>query len=273
MRQPKARGTAVDATRIDGWLERFGGYRVHVSQPGVQQWLGQFHNDHRDLAARILDAVEFFREDHLTNAYQSVFGRLPGWSKRVSERQGRWRFVAFSRHAGESGDRMLHTFRTATGLSAARFNDLFIHRSDLLREQLAVDDTVVFVDDFAGTGDQAVTAWNESLGELLPGRPRIFLVLAVAIAEAVQQIRNQTPMVVKTFRRFRAHDNFFAAACIHFNGAEKASVLGYCNAADQANPRGYGGCGVLLVFAHRCPNNSLPILHANKPTFRGLFPR
>jgi hypothetical protein len=30
---------------------------------------------------------------------------------------------------------------------------------------------------------------------------------------------------------------------------------------------------VLLVMAHRCPNNSLPILYARRPPFRGLFPR
>lgn len=273
MRQPKARGTAVDATRIDGWLERFAGYRVHVSRQRINQWLNRFQNHHRDVAARVLDAVEFFREDHLADAYRAVFGRLTGWSKKPSVRQGRWRFVAFSTHAGESGDRMLHAFRTATGLTAARFDDLFIHRSDLLREQLIADDTVVFVDDFAGTGNQAVTAWNESLGELLPGRPRIFLVLVVAIDTAIQQIRSQTPMAVTAFRRFRAHDDFFAAQCAHFNGPEKASVLHYCNLADAENPRGYGECGVLLVFAHRCPNNSLPILHSNKPAFRGLFPR
>ncbi len=273
MRQPKARGTAVDAPRVDGWLERYAGYRVYVSRARINQWLGQFQNHHRDVAARILDAIEFFREDHLAGAYRAILGRLPGWSKKASERQGRWRFVAFSTRAGESGDRMLHAFRTATGLGAARFNDLFIHRSDLLREELTADDTVVFVDDFAGTGNQAVSAWNESLGELLPQRPRIFLVLVVATDAAIQQIGGQTGMTVKTFRRFRAHDNVFAGECTHFSGAEKASVLHYCNIADAANPRGYGACGVLLVFAHGCPNNSLPILHSKRPAFRGLFPR
>src|SRR5207245_1228910 len=119
-------------------MERFGGYRVHVSQQRIQQWLNQFENGHRDLGARILDAVE-------------------------------------------SSDRMLHTFRAANGLNAERFDNLFIHKSELLRQNLGAADTVVFVDDFAGTGEQAVTAWKESLGELLPGRPRIFLVLAVAI--------------------------------------------------------------------------------------------
>lgn len=273
MKQPKARGIPVDAARIAGWLERFAGYHTHVSQSRINQWFDQFHNDHRDLAARILDAVEFYREDHLAHAYRAVFGRLSGWSRKASKRQGRWRFVAFSRRSGESGDRMLHTFRRAAGLASDRFNELFIHRSDLLRENLSANDTVIFVDDFSGTGTQAVTAWNESLSELLPGRPRTFLVLVVAIHDAVTYITSNTPIQVRAFRRLRAHDNFFATQCTRFNGTEKAGTLEYCTIADAANPRGFGACGVLLVLAHRCPNNSLPILHSNNAAFRGLFPR
>jgi hypothetical protein len=253
-------------------MERFSGYRVHVSRPRIHQWLNQFEND-RDLGARILDAVEFYREDELAHAYSTVFGNLPGWSKKASERHGRWRFVAFSTRAGESGGRMLHTFRAAVGLSAARYDDLFAHPSDLLREKLTPDDTVVFVDDFAGTGNQAVTAWNNALGELLPGRPHMFLILAIALRGAITHITDHTPIKVRAFRHLQERDNLFAAECVHFNGPEKARALHYCTLADAANPRGYGACGVLLVLAHRCPNNSLPILHSNRPEFRGLFPR
>ncbi len=168
---------------------------------------------------------------------------------------------------------MLHTFRTANGLSSKRFDNLFIHKSELLGQNLGADDTVVFVDDFVGTGEQAVTAWKESLGELLPGRPRIFLILAVAIREAIAKIGEETPIKVHAFRKLGEHDNFFAAECVHFGHTEKARALHYCKVADAANPRGFGACGLLLVLAHRCPNNSLPILHSKTADFRGLFPR
>ncbi len=222
---------------------------------------------------RILDAVEFYREDHLTDAYRSVLGRLPGWSRKATEREGRWRFVAFSRGAGESGDRMLHVFRTANRLSGSRFDSLFIHRSDLLREKLKAEDTVVFVDDFAGTGDQAVAAWDESLSELLPDRPRMFLVLVVAVDRAMTRIGNDTPFNVKAFRRLGRQHNLFTPQCVYFSSNEKGRILEYCNQADGVAPRGYGDCGVLLVFAHRCPDNSIPVLHSRGPVFRGLFPR
>ena len=273
MKTPGQPGTPVDADRLTTWVDKFAGYPTQISRPRLTQWLSQFNNNHHDLGARLLDAVEFFREDHVTNAYRSVLGSLPGWSKQATQRRGRWRFVAFSVRSGESGDRMLHTFRVANGLSASRYKDLFIHKPDLLRENLGGDDTVVFVDDFSGTGKQAVDAWNDSLGELLPGRPRTFLVLAVAVTQAMQRISQDTPLVVKAYRHLKAKDNLFADACICYTNPEKTTVLHYCRRADGAHPRGYGDCGILIVMTHRCPNNSLPILHSPSPAFRGLFPR
>ena len=267
MRRPGQRRTPVDERRFAGWLERFGGYRVQVTRARIEQWLKQFAAGERDLAARILDAVEFYRPDQLSNAYRSILGALPGWSRSAAQRQGRWRFVAFGIHSGESGDAMLTTFRIANGLGGAPFNELFIHKADLLGENLGPGDTVVFVDDFAGTGDQVIGAWTESLGELLPGGPRAFLILVAAVEDARRRIARETPLTVRPFRHLRARDNFFAGECTHFRRAEKERILAYCQRADSTNPQGYGQCGLLLVMAHRCPNNSLPILHARGRSF------
>ncbi|MGH2361406.1 MAG: phosphoribosyltransferase-like protein [bacterium] len=273
MRNPRRRGTPLDGERFAGWVERFSGYHSHVSAAEIERWLGQFTADRRDLAARILDAVEFYRPDQLAAAYRSILGALPGWSRNASQRQGHWRFIAFSIRSGESGDNMLAIFRRANNLTGTHFNALFAYKADLLRDNLGPEDTVIFVDDFAGTGDQAINAWNESLGELLPRRPRVFLVLVVAVQQALRRIANETPLRVRTFRHLRERHNFFANECVCFSPAEKRTALSYCRRADQSNPQGYGGCGLLLVMAHGCPNNSLPILHARSRDFRGLFPR
>lgn len=273
MRNPGARGRPLDAERFAGWVQRFAGYHSHVSQTRIENWLRQFTEGDKDLAARILDAVEFYRPDQLADAYRSILGSLQGWSRNASQRQGRWRFVAFSIRSGESADSMLAAFRRANNLTGAHFNELFVYKADLLTENLGPEDTVVFVDDFAGTGDQAINAWKESLGELLPRRPRALLVLVVAVQQALRRITEETPLAVRTFRHLRARHNLFAPECTYFSGAEKRTVLSYCRRAAKSHPQGYGGCGVLVVMAHRCPNNSLPILHARSGNFRGLFPR
>jgi hypothetical protein len=280
VRTPKARGKAIDAERIRVWLDRFDGYRVAVTEERVGSWLGHFRGHDTDLAARVLDSVAFFRSEDMEEALRDMVGRLPGWHKKKARRQGRWRFVAFSISAGESGDTMLHRVRTALGLGGKQYAELFIHKADLLREGLGTDDNVAFVDDFAGTGQQACCAWRgdqgtriTGLAELLPGNPRTYLILVAAGQRAVDRIVRETGMKVVTSKALGPGDDIFSRDCRHFTQPEKDNLLAYCEKADRKGPRGYGDCGFLVVLAHRTPNNSIPVLHANHANWRGLFPR
>ena len=271
MRTPRRRRTPIDTQRITGWVERFAGHRVTISRTKIDTWLQQFNQPDKDAAARVLDAVEFFGPEKLDAAFRSMLDALPGWHRTASQRKGRWRFVPFTLRPGESGDAMLADFRVANKLTSSAFGDLFVYKADLLRERLGPEDTVVFVDDLAGTGDQAVTAWNRDLRELLAGGPRAFLLLVAVVEGAVTRITSQTPLTVRSFRRLRARDNYFAPECAYSSRDEKRTVLSYCQRADPTQPRGYGKCGLLVVMAHRCPNNSIPILHAPSRRFKGLF--
>lgn len=273
MRQPRKRGRAIDNHRIAGWVRRFAGYRQEVSACGVQAWLEQFDQHDRDLAARILDCVTYVTDEQIEGAFRSTLDHLPGWSPNKSARTGKWRFVAYSRAAGESGDAMLHRLRSAVGLTSARHHELFIGRSDLLREDLGPEDTVVFVDDFAGTGRQVSVGWKEVMKELLPGEPRVFLVLVATSAAAKQRIEEETELQVRSRLVLTKSDDVFSRQCKHFSHPERELLLRYCRRANKKNPKGFGDCGFVLILAHKAPNNSIPVLHATHDRWRGLFPR
>jgi hypothetical protein len=198
---------------------------------------------------------------------------MEGWSRDVSRRRGKWRFAAFSASAGESGDSMLHEFRRANNLAGKPYNDLFIHRSDLLREKLSADDTVVLIDDFIGTGDQACSAWDEQFGELLAEVGHVYLIVVAANHTAIDRVNNQTGMQVFAHVRLGAADNVFASECQAFTDQEKTQLLLYCRRASRLYPKGHGDCGLLVVFAHTCPNDSIAILHASSRTWEPLFRR
>jgi hypothetical protein len=245
---------------------------VPVGEAELDAWLGRFDEQDRDLAARVLDAVEFVTNHEMEDAFRTVLQGLPGWSREAGERLGRWRFVAFGAPGG-SGDRMLNLFRVANDLDWPQFSEMFIHKSELLLQGLGPDDTVVFLDDFAGTGDQVCTAWEANLGELLPTDPHAYLVLVGARDDALARISRETRLEPRARYVFDDGDNVFADACPHFEAGDRATLLTYCQRADKKQPRGYGNCGLLVVLAHRCPNNSLPILHARNRRFVGAFPR
>lgn len=273
MRNPMARGTVIDANRIQTWLNAFASYRQAVNEAKLMDWFQQFKSRDHDVAARTLDAVEFVDSTRTVRVFRAALGRLPGWSRNRARRRGRWRFVAFSKSAGESGDTMLHQFRIANGLTATRYNELFIHRSELAQEKLGPEDSVVFVDDFSGSGNQAVTAWNDFLGELLPECGHMYLILVAVSEKAGQRIGAETGLQLVAGEMLTDADNFFSTRCNKFSRGEKEAMLRYCRRADARRPMGYRDCGFLIVFAHNCPNNSLPVLHVRNRHWTGLFPR
>lgn len=273
MRRPQPRGKSIDMARMRLWLEDFAGYRVAVTEGRIERWLRQFEEPDRDLAARLLDVVDFVGNDQIAAAFRETLEGLPGWHRDERQRVGRWFFVAFSGSAGESGDHMLHRFRTANNLGGRRYDSLFRYRSELVSLAPDDNDTVVLVDDFTGTGDQACQAWEEVYRELLPFGPRLYLVLVASSIFARERIRRETEMTPQAHIELGDADNIFSTTCRHFTADEKESILRYCEKADPSKPRGHGDCGFMLVLAHKCPNNSIPILHARRKDWEGLFRR
>jgi hypothetical protein len=258
---------------MTSWTSVFSGYRHSINEQRIDRWLEQFDGAHRDLAARVLDSVDFVTHEQMASSFRETVKIMGGWDPDPNQRQGNWRFVGFSVSSGESGDTMLHKFRLANRLTGKQYNPLFIHKSELLAGNLGHEDTVVFVDDFTGTGSQVTDAWAENIQELLPGNPRIFIVFAAASARARVKIETETSLTVISGIELTEHDDLFSSACVHFTQDEKDVILEYCRRSDRRYPRGYGDCGFLLVFAHNCPNNSIPILHAFNRRWEGLFRR
>jgi hypothetical protein len=181
--------------------------------------------------------------------------------------------VPYSASAGESGDTMTAKFRHANNMAGRKYNELFIYRSDLLREGLGEDDTVVLIDDFVGTGTQVCEAWNEQFGELLTAVGRVYLFVVAACTHGIKRIASEIDLEVVANHHLNATDNLFSSKCSHFTGAEKNALLKYCSKANPDEPKGKGDCGLVVVFAHSCPNNSLPVLSASVKNWEGLFRR
>lgn len=276
MKRPLPPGAAINGQRYKRWIDCFGAYRSQVTTSTIESWLHQFKRADRDLAARVLDAVEFYGQSQIHAAYKQALASLPGWNKEPAQRQGKWRFAAMSSSAGESGDRMLHEFRLANGLDFKKYNELFVSRSELLRQGLGADDTVVLLDDFSGTGTQVCDAWSDpaiSYGEILAGVGTVFLILIAASRAARNKIAADTRIRLLSAHELHEGDNVFSDKCKHFTGEDRERLLHYGKMADNRNPRGFGDCGFLVIFQHRSPNNSIPILHADHDKWCGLFPR
>ncbi len=273
MRPPRTRNSPVNQARKRAWLNDFVGYRSAVNEGRIDEWLEQFATADRDVAARVLDVVEFFGPDRIGHAYRQGLAALPGWHDKASMRKGRWRFVQLSASAGDSGGTMIHHFRLANGMDRSVYDKMFKFPSELVQEQLGADDTVVLLDDFVGTGNQVTTAWKDAFSELVAGAGNVYLLVVAARLGGRDHVRKETGLTVHYGYSLDEGDDFFGERCGHFTAEEKETFKKYCKKANKTAPAGYGGCGLLVVFSHRCPNDSVAALHASHARWRGLFPR
>jgi hypothetical protein len=180
---------------------------------------------------------------------------------------------------------MLYEFRLANGLDSKAFHELFVTRSDLFRQtmlpvddpqRLGPDDVVVLLDDFSGTGTQVCNAWNDpatSFGALLAGVGKVYLIVVAASKAAQKKICDETSLSLVPAHKLTESDNVFSDRCRNFSAGDRAKLLHYGRRANNKEPMGFGECGFVVVFQHRSPNNSIPILHADHDKWTGLFPR
>jgi hypothetical protein len=143
-------------------------------------------------------------------------------------------------------------------------------------QKLGKDDVVVLLDDFSGTGTQVCNAWNDpvtSFGALLAGVGTVYLILVSASRAARKRILDETGMYLVSAHELHEGDNVFSDDCPHFAKLDRTKLLHYGRLASKRHPMGFGKCGFLVVFQHRTPNNSIPILHADNRRRTGLFPR
>ncbi len=159
-----------------------------------------------------------------------------------------------------------------SGLNASRFDDLFKNSTELPHLALTALDNVVFIDDLSGSGNQVCNNWN-TIKELMGSNSKTYLILSAATQTAKDRIGSETDAILIASHNLGDDDNVFSYKCKFFNSMEKITLLRYCRKADGINPKGFGNCGLLFVLSHKTPNNTLPILHANHPKWRGLFPR
>ncbi|WP_150131834.1 phosphoribosyltransferase-like protein [Sphingomonas carotinifaciens] len=261
----------ITGEQVAEWYDRFRFYRHPPSRADLIAWLNQFGTEDVSIAAKLLDQVVIISDRDIQQGYHDALGALPGWHVDEARRKGRWAFVGLGGQA-ESGPAMLHMFREANNLTSDRNQGLFVTPADLPEMKLTAHDTVVFVDDFAGTGEQFSKRWA-LYKELIVGEANIYLFLAAATSQAMELLQPLDDITVQAQLVLPASAGIFNDANEMFTDDEKDRVLRHCKKADGRNPKGWGACGLLLVISRKTPNNSIPVLHAQSRKWTPVFPR
>jgi hypothetical protein len=284
----------VERLDIEHWLANFTGRATDVDTERAHALVLLSHVMYfaeRELR-ELLRAL--FRDHYRYRVVQDIRAKLGGASnvedihRGFDVALGRTRFLALGNPA-ESGTHLLYWFRQENRLS----RELFVHPFELADRSLAdpaatlsdpTIDRLVFVDDFCGSGAQAV----RMASALLPLLRRLastsgvsldisYLVL-FANAKGIAHVRDQRQFdCVETV--FEMDDSYkaFSERARQFTAVpagiskETARAIAetYGKTLSARWPLGFKDGQLLLAFHHNIPNNSLPILWAGQPEQEG----
>ncbi|MDG6929826.1 MAG: hypothetical protein JRN10_01060 [Nitrososphaerota archaeon] len=265
-------------TEIESLTRTFGSY-PSITKVSIQEWLNQFESYDMELGLKILKNVIFFDKTKIYNAYASVHKLLKHiLGKKLSQVY----FIPFGK-ISDSGTHMIYLYKSANNLTNAESMKKFKGVSDIVDLLLADDLIIVYLDDFIGSGMQAIKIWKGTEGRdsaqpfeaHLPNAKKVFLAVVAAYDEGVQKIQKETNGKLEVLYGTSLSDKNKALSpnSQAFTPKEKERINYYCNLTGSLFPTGFNDMQSTVVFEHNCPNDSLSILWCDTPRWKGLFRR
>jgi hypothetical protein len=273
-------------TIVDAW-KVYKGRRIAIED--VRRWLGQLgSNVEQRLMFKLLAKLRFFSEDQIRQ-------RLATLQQMIS------RDVAF-RYEGKVPRLrdIIISYLDSPGKSGFQYAKLYGEENKIYYENIQEparalksargDNTVkalVFIDDFLGTGQSAISyllGMRDELLELEKTRAiPVFLCVVAGFQEAANAIEQELGqknmrLSVRIAEPLNDTDKAFSNQHGIFCDAdecEKAKRLSSDLGArlEPKHPLGYGSSEALVVFERSCPNNTLPIIWSSSNNWAPLFKR
>ena len=252
---------------IDRIFRKFSGY-PDITRTKMELWLNNFKDGDKNLALKVLDNIEYFDSSRIFSACQDILRQVSALEK---GNLSKVYFCNFGSPAG-SGAYMNPMFATANGMNNKKWKNHFVQMHELNSLTAKDDVSIVFLDDFVGSGNQSVYHWPNII-PIVTDNTKVYLGVVAAFEEGIENIRNNTDLNVLCYKRLNDRNKLFSPSNTNFTRTEKNTLERYCRIASPSNPHGYGDCQALVVLAYKTPNNTVPILTVSRKKWNPIFPR
>ena len=158
----------------------------------------------------------------------------------------------------------------------AQTHDIELQITSLEKEsRIASRKTIIFVDDYIGSGESFRKLWAE-IGSYYNENNDYILACLVAHQQGVSAIRSDTPVkIVTATKPVLASDKVFHSKNKKFTIDEKNILKSYCDKMGllQEHRYGFRDTQSLVIMYEGAANNVLPILYHKNNNWSPLFPR
>jgi hypothetical protein len=243
-----------------------------IKPESVSKWARQFQPDELPVVLKLLKAIRYYSSSKVQSMVTELHSRIQAVVSRPVERQ--W-FVPVG-YVAKSGSAIAFFYRKQNDLPAQRF----LMAKDLTSAHFTDGSAVVFLDDFIGSGHQAVQFWWNVVVPMLPKSHVTQFVLGslVGYEEGIKHIEESTKLKVVALDVLDDSDRAFSSTSRAFQNAdERATALAiiqkYGARLYPKFPAGYADSQSVLGFFYSTPNNSLPVLWSTEGGWFPLLPR
>lgn len=264
---------------LDLWLFKIENLQARlkwsISPSRIIKWLENFDAEDIVNAYDLILFLEFITFEEL----QARLDELLNYVIEEIEEHSKIIIVPYGK-LGKSGPMLVYPLKNTVAYQ--KNEQRIILDWDSRNKSTPENSTVIFIDDFIGTGDTFIREYTKSPPgshslETWADRNKIsqrYLLAVVTMFQAKAKIEQICPSIkiVSEFRT-KAFDETHSV----FNATKSAQRLldfssRYGNRI-YSPPLGYKDSQALVVFSHSTPNNTLPIIWVDKPGWKPLYPR
>ena len=193
-------------------------------------------------------------------------------------------FVAAAVSEASSGQHLLYPFRQVNRLNHKNFLGSQESLTKRIEHDIKGIKHCVFLDDFSGSGQQAMKYAAKVALEVRDIHPEVktYLYFLVATDKSLRRIRNEACFadvdcvleLADDFRAFRDKSLYYIDPPDEIDQKRGKRVAEeYGKLLEPSTPLGFRGGQLLLGFDHNTPNNTLPILRSTAAGWISPFPR
>lgn len=237
-----------------------------ITQDEIENWIQQFNEDEEQiLCLKLLKNIRFYNNKQIRQMCKTCHSKLLFDLDR--EKSEKIIFIPVGK-PGKSGNFLIYLYRLENHLK-----DSQIVEFDNIEEQSNYD-TIVFIDDLIGTGEQFSNFIDKSKLEKYKSEgKKIYYLALVGFEDGISRIIKDNKINIKTAQKLTTTDLPLSKQCDILEEGEKTKakeiLQEYGGKLFKDNSLGFQNFGALVAFDYRTPNITFPIFWSDA---KGWFP-
>ena len=251
--------------------EFFNPFEGDIRDDEIKRWLDQFERAEQPLIIKLLKEFKYYSSKKVNLLLRKLWTMILNDLKTSVDNV--W-FVPVG-YVAKSGSAIAYFFKKVNNLHI----DKFIPINEINSIKVSSETTIVFLDDYIGSGNQASLFWNSEIKRKSIDKScnSLFYGVLVGLNEGIRKVEKNTDFKVRAVDVFSEKDLPFSKKSKIFDSRKekeeiKKIIKKYGEKFFPEYPLGYNSLSTLIGFFYSTPNSTFPIFWSKENAWKPLLP-